>query len=60
MDRHRSLQPAAHKISLENTEVIMNRRVADEPTFKIDTVTLDQEVKGTDRAHKGFSLLLVS
>ena len=45
MDRHRSLHPAAEKISLENAELIMNRIVADEPTFKTDTVTLDQEVK---------------
>ena len=45
MDRHRSLQPAAEKISLENAEVIMNRIMADEPTYKTDTVTLDKEVK---------------
>ena len=45
MDRHRSAQPAAEKISLENAEVIMNRIVADEPNLKTDTVTLDQEVR---------------
>ena len=45
MDRHRSAQPAAEKISLEDAETIMNRIVADEPNLKTDSVTLDQEVK---------------
>ena len=45
LGRHRSSHPAAEKIVLENAEVIMNRIVADEPTFKTDTITLDQEVK---------------
>ena len=39
MDRHRSLNPAAEKISLEDAETIMNRIVADEPKFKVGTVT---------------------
>ena len=45
MDRQRSLNPAAEKISLEEAETIMNRIVNDEQKFKSDTVTLDQEVK---------------
>ena len=45
MDRHRSAKPAADKISLEDTEIIMNRIVADEPYLKSDSVTLDQEVR---------------
>ena len=45
MDRHRSAQPAAEKISLEDAETIMNRIVADEPNLKTDSVTLDQEVR---------------
>ena len=45
MDRHRSLNPAAQKMSLEEAEKIMNRIVNDEQKFKSDSVTLDQEVK---------------
>ena len=45
MDRHRSLRPNDLKMSLDDAETIMNRIVNDEQKFKLDSITLDQEVQ---------------